>query len=86
MYVSEDFLSPDTGTADSCVGPRRTSAVMCRPLASPLASNSATVAGSPTPWPACGGGGERREPQGSWVKVAGEGATEYNEQTVSVGE
>ena len=59
---------------------------MCLPLASPLTSNSATVAGSPTPWPACGGGGERREPQGSWMKVAGEGATEYNKQTVSVGE
>lgn len=46
------------------------------PLASPLASSSATVAG---------GGGERREPRGSWMKVAGEGAAEYNTQTVSVG-
>ena len=71
----EDPQEEGMAIHSSC--PRQTPAVMCLLLASPLTStHSATVAGSPTPWPGCGGGREKQEPQGSWVKEAGEGCTE----------
>lgn len=55
MCVS-GLLDPDMGRGNSGRDPRRTPAVMCL-LASPLTSTHlATDAGSPTPWPGCGGG------------------------------